>query len=777
MKLFYPLLLLVFTLGLVACSESTSQELPAYDQGINVIPLPLEISEGDGQFEFGKNSKILIADTKIEPIAQFFAEKLRRSTGYKLPIETASEAASKAIFFAIDTAAGFSPEGYELHATSKQIKLSASTEQGLFYAMQTLLQLLPAEVERQSKSELPWLVPAVHIKDQPQFAYRGFMLDVVRHFLPVAELKRHIDMMAMFKINRFHWHLTDDQGWRIEIKKHPLLTEKGSKRIEGDGTEYAAYYTQEEIKEVVAYAAERYITVIPEIEMPGHAMAALTAYPQLACFPRDFKPRIIWGIEDDVYCAGNDEVFALLEDVIAELVPLFPSEYYHIGGDECPKLRWEKCPKCQKRMRDNQLKNEHELQSYFIKRMEGVLANHGKRIIGWEEILEGGLAPTATVMSWKGTESGIASAKMKHQVVMSPASEGLYINFYQGDPALEPVAIGGNARLEKIYSYNPIAKELSADEAKYIIGVQCNLWAEYLYSSKLYEYHAYPSLLALAEVAWTPYEKKDFNDFCRRLENAAIRLEAHEIDYHIPQPEQPEGSSNFIAFVDTVSVAFTSSRPIKMLYTLDGSEPNAQSAIYSEPLQFDKSSTLKIRSQMLGGRMSPVRSISIEKQELSPALDLPSKLNPGLMTRTTYGLFQEVPDLSKATAWTLGKIASFKELRGESILHSLDEVRPKAVEATGYLLIPEDGVYDFASNNNEFWIDNVKLIDNAGEVKKYSRKNSSRALKAGYHRIKTIWIGNVQGGWPSYWSSGAVYIRPSRSGADFKPMAAEQLFH
>ena len=367
-------------------------------------------------------------------------------------------------------------------------------------------------------------------------------LDVGRHMFPIAYIKRYIDMIALHKMNKFHWHLTEDQGWRIEIKKYPKLTETGAFRKETlighggkkpftyDGKPYGGFYTQDEVKEIVAYAASRFITVIPEIEMPGHAMAALAAYPGLACTEGPFEVQTRWGVFDDVFCAGKEETFKFLEDVLSEVFELFPSGYVHIGGDECPKTRWEKCPLCQKRMKEEGLKDENELQSYFIQRIEKFVLSKGRKIIGWDEILEGGLAPEATVMSWRGTTGGVAAAKRKHEVIRAPYPF-VYLDYYQCEPEGEPLAIGGYLPLEKVYSYDLMPEELTAEEQKYILGIQGNLWSEYLSTPEQMEYMAYPRMFAIAETGWTPGRLKDFEDFLARLEVLKKRYDAIGINY------------------------------------------------------------------------------------------------------------------------------------------------------------------------------------------------------------------------------------------------------
>jgi len=385
-------------------------------------------------------------------------------------------------------------------------------------------------------------VPACLIKDDPQYAYRGMHLDVGRHMFPVASIKRYIDMIALHKMNTFHWHLTEDQGWRIEIRKYPRLAEIGGFRKETlvgsarnrpqvfDGTRYGGFYTRDEIRQVVEYAKSRFVSVIPEIEMPGHSLAALAAYPELSCTGGPFEVATRWGVFDDVYCAGKEETFKFLEDVLTEVIELFPGKYIHIGGDECPKSRWEKCPFCQKRIKDEGLKDENELQSYFIQRIEKFLLSKGRNIIGWDEILEGGLAPEATVMSWRGIQGGITAAREKHDVIMTPVNY-VYLNLYQSEPEGQPIAFEGYLPLERVYSYNPMPEELKPDEQKYILGLQGNLWTEYISTPEILEYMAYPRMFALAETGWTPDRKKDFEDFLARLEIMKKRYNATGINY------------------------------------------------------------------------------------------------------------------------------------------------------------------------------------------------------------------------------------------------------
>lgn len=767
---------------LASCSEGPTKQMP-YNQGINVIPVPVSLTQNEGVFKVGKNMAFQASTPEAKTVAEFFASKLNLATGYQVTV--GDKEVSNGISLIIDESLDVNNEGYTLDVTANGATVKAKTPQGLFYGMQTFMQLLPAEVESPVVvSGIAWTAPCVSVKDEPRFGYRGFMLDPCRHFIPVENVKKQIDVLSLFKINRMHWHLTDDQGWRIEIKKYPKLTEVGAKRIEGEGTEYGGFYTQEEIKEVVKYAADRFVTVIPELELPGHEMAAIAGYPELSCKGEQSTPRIIWGVEDIVMCAGKEETFKFLEDVIDEIAPLFPSEYFHIGGDECPKISWKQCPLCQKRIKEEGLKGdkqhsaEERLQSYFVQRMEKYLANkHGKKIIGWDEILEGGLAPSATVMSWRGEAGGIAAANMDHDVIMTPGSGGMYLDQYQGDSKIEPVTIGGYATIEKVYSYNPIPDTLVATgKAQHILGVQCNNWSEYMYNTDLMEYRMYPRALAVAEIGWSPLTRKDYKDFERRLDNALVRLDAHNINYYIPQPEQPNGSTNLVAFTDKASLAFKTTRPVKVVYTIDGTEPTAESTVYSAPIEFTESGVLKIRSVLPSGKMSKTRTITVEKQALAPAKEV-AKTTPGLEMQVTDGMFLESSKLADVKEWKKLVIKDLRQLTNQvPAPESMRGVKQYAAVATGYVNIPEDGVYYISSDNEEVWIDGKLLINNGGEVKRFSRHDTSVALAAGLHEIKVVFLGHIIGGWPSNWNDGSVKLR--KEGAEkFTRITPEMLVH
>lgn len=784
MKNLFLLFSVVVMCYLTSCGDgATNVPVKEYNQGINIIPKPQSLIRNEGSFRLDKNTCFYASTPEAKTIASFFASRIKQSTGY-LMAESDSEPAKNVISLLIDASLEVNDEGYTMDITPTAVLIKAKTPQGLFYGMQSFMQLLPAEIENPGiVTNISWSVPCVAIKDEPRFGYRGIMLDPCRHFMTVEEVKRNLDVLAMFKINRMHWHLTDDQGWRIEIKKYPKLIEVGAVRKEGEGYEYGGYYTQEQIKEVVQYAAERFITVIPEIEIPGHEMAAIAAYPELACREEQHKPRIIWGVEDIVLCAGKESTFEFFEDVFKEVIELFPSEYIHIGGDECPKTEWKTCPLCQKRIREEGLKAgdghtaEERLQSYFVQRVEKMLAKYGKKIIGWDEILEGGLAPTATVMSWRGEEGGIAAANMKHDVIMTPNSNGMYIDQYQGDYKIEPVTIGGYTLPKRIYDYDPVPETLAqSGNGHFVKGVQCNTWSEYMYTNNLREYRTYPRILALSEIAWTNVENKDYDDFERRINNAYVRLDGHGINYHIPQPEQPNGSCNFVAFTDKAVLEFTTTRPIKVAYTTDGTEPTPESAIYENPIEFTESGTLKIRSVLLSGKMSPVRTITVEKQALSAAKEIVTK-KPGLKMQVTDGNYLDVSPLASITDWRNSVIKDLREItRVVKTDESMRGVKQYAAIATGYVDIPEDGVYYFSSDLEEVWIDGKLLVNNKGEVKRFSRNDKSVALSKGLHELKAVFLGHIIGGWPSNWNNGSVSVRKSDA-EKFERIKPEQLFH
>ena len=515
---------------------------------VHIIPQPVSVKEGEGTFSLTPATKIVLYGSGLQKQAKFFNDYLQKFYGFKLNVVESGSAKGSSIVLNYDKMNNSIPGAYGLTVKDKQVYIGGDNAAGIFYGIQTLIQLLPVEP---SKS---LAIPQVSIVDSPRFAYRGMMLDVGRHFFPVSFVKQYIDFLAMHKINTFHWHLTEDQGWRIEIKKYPKLTQVGSCRngtvighhpgTGNDNTKDCGFYTQEQIKEVVKYASDRFITVIPEIEMPGHSSAAIAAYPKLSCFPDEAtepakgatwagpktgkQVQQAWGVYSDVYCP-SEYTFKFLQDVIDEVVQLFPSKYIHIGGDECPKDAWKRSEFCQKLIKEKGLKDEHGLQSYFIQRIEKYINSKGRAIIGWDEILEGGLAPNATVMSWRGEEGGIEAAKQKHKVIMTPSG---YVYFdhsqIKNDDSL---TIGGFLPLEKVYNYNPLPKELSEEQQKYILGAQANVWTEYMSNPSKVEYMIFPRMEALSEVLWSRQEDKNYPDFRKRLDTQLKRYDLWKVKY------------------------------------------------------------------------------------------------------------------------------------------------------------------------------------------------------------------------------------------------------
>lgn len=506
-----------------------------------LVPQPVEVLEQAGQFELRPGAAIR-CPPEILATGRVLAAYLRPATGFELPV-AAGPAAAGDIVLGLAAGGRGTAEGYELEVTPTTVRLTGDSGKGLFWGLQTLRQLLPPAIYRAAPMPGPWVLPAVRIKDQPRFRWRGMHLDCSRHFLPKEFVKKFIDLLALHKLNTLHWHLTDDQGWRLEIRRYPRLAEVAAWRDQTmlghhnnqprrfDNTRHGGFYTQEDVREIVAYAAQRHIVIVPEIEMPGHSQAVLAAYPELGCTGGPYQVRQVWAISEDVLCAGNEKVFAFIEDVLDEVLELFPGEFIHVGGDECLKPRWQACPRCQARIAAEGLKDEHELQSYFIRRVERFLNSRGRRLIGWDEILEGGLAPNASVMSWRGIEGGVKAAQAGHDVVFA-TNQFTYFDHYQSaDPWREPLAIGGCLPLAKAYSHEPVPATFTPEQAAHVLGAQGQLWTEYLADPKQVEYMAFPRLTALAEVAWTPAARKDYGDYLARLAAHLRRLDALDVNY------------------------------------------------------------------------------------------------------------------------------------------------------------------------------------------------------------------------------------------------------
>ena len=591
--------------------------------------------------------------------------------------------------------AGGTPESYSLRVGASGVTITAADSAGLFYGLQTLRQLVEAGAP----------VRGIAIDDAPRFGYRGMHLDVVRHFMPVAFVKRYIDLLSRHKLNRFHWHLTDDQGWRIPIDTRPLLTEVGGCRKEtvvarnfnpfiSDSTPHCGFYTKDEIRDVIAYAARRHVTIIPEIEMPGHAKAALSAYPNLACTPGPFEAWPRWGVSEDILCP-TEETFAFIDDVLTEVAALFPGPYIHIGGDEVPKKRWRESAFAQQLMRRENLANEEALQSWFIRRVERIVHAKGKRMIGWDEILEGGLAPDATVMSWRGTAGGLAAARENHDVVMTPSSH-LYFDHYQGDPQHEPLNIGGRTTLERVYSFEPVPDSLNADQARHILGAQANVWTEYLKTPALVEYMAYPRALALAEVVWSPRAARSWAGFIERLPQALRSLDRMSVNYRLPDVEGLAGDRLTLGNAVTIRLA----HPIPdvvIRYTTDGTMPTTSSPAYQAPFTIpvdERGVRVTARAFAPDGRATAPRAATFMRTTLLPPAASPATRSAG----ARYEYF-EVDARSVATLDTAAVVRTGVH---NALARRGDERAERfGIRVTGYLRIPQDGLYEFSLTSDD----------------------------------------------------------------------------
>ena len=734
----------------------------AAQNDLPLIPWPRHIERDTG--EFTRDGRIeLRADGVPAPLLEYAVEVFEDEVGVR-PMRPGI-GADKSIVLRLAPDGG-QAESYRLTVTAGSIHLAAGTEAGLFRGMQTLRQLLAIPGGR---------IPALRIEDAPRFPWRGAHLDVARHFFPVEFVKRYIDLLSRYKLNTFHWHLTDDQGWRIEIRKYPLLTEVGAWRKEtmvgknfdpyvGDGIRYGGFYTQDQIREVVAYAAARHITVVPEIEMPGHAQAAIAAYPQLACTPGPFEVWTMWGVDEDILCP-HEETFTFLESVLTEVMELFPGRWIHIGGDEAPKKRWKESPVARAVIRREGLKDEHELQSWFVQRIERFLSSKGRRLIGWDEILEGGLAPGATVMSWRGVDGGIAAAKAGHDVIMSPGSH-LYFDHAEGPAELEPLSIGGNTPLDRVYAFEPIPPQLQGPERDHVLGAQANMWSEYLRTPADVEFKLFPRLFALAEVAWSPAESRDWMSFTRRLPAAFAALDRLGVNYRVPHVEGLAGDRVFLA--DTAVVELTSllAGIGTIRYTTDGTAPTDSSPAYAAPLRIPLDSgatTLTARLFLADGRASPARSARLRRTTLRPAESLPTaRVVQGLERRYFARAF---PTARAVAARRAGAFAV-----ADSVARSgRERAETYGLDFSGYVRVPEDGIYEFmlvSDDGSVLTVGDAVVVDNDG-MHSETEKTGMIALARGLHSLA---VSYVQGG-----GGASLRVLVRREGKAWEPLAGRWL--
>ncbi|RPI03374.1 MAG: beta-N-acetylhexosaminidase, partial [Calditrichaeota bacterium] len=613
----------------------------SHSKTINIIPRPVSVQLLDGEFSLRQDVviKVVHQDSRLRLIAEKLKTRIEAASDFELAMngDDVDPDAKQIVLVLDERFRKLGDEGYQLVVHSDEVIISAAEPAGIFYGVQSLLQLLPPEIEESDAGSSRWQIPCVEIIDYPRFQWRGQLLDVSRHFHSLDHLKRNIDNLARLKMNKMHLHLTDDQGWRIEIKSLPKLTEIGAWRVDhndklwwerpfpnpGEKATCGGFYTQEEMKELIRYAQGLYVEIIPEIDLPGHARAFMAAYPEVSCDGAHYDVATGGDERNKDVCPAKDATYEYSEKILTEVAALFPSKYIHIGGDEARMQGWKNCPDCKKKMQDEGLANFHELQSYFMSRVEKIINQNGKTMIGWDEILQGGLAPNATVMSWRGEVGGIEAVKMGHDVIMTP-NTFCYLDLKQGDPELEPPELGyGQLLLPTVYSYNPIPHGFNDEQAGKILGVQANLWSESLVYEEQANYMLYPRLLAVSEVGWSPQELRNWPDFVRRMEVMLTRFDVLGIDYALSaynvwiSPHYGEKASGAVFKLETEAGT------VDIRYTLDGSEPTNTSTLYQKPFQLHKTSTIKARSFKDGKpycRMATTRTIDIHKAAGKPVL-------------------------------------------------------------------------------------------------------------------------------------------------------------
>ena len=706
------LLLLAGSLAAAPAVQNSPKVSPSEGVLMNVIPKPWKTEMRPGRFLLSAETSLVLDNhiAELAPLAASLAEDLNRAgrIDLRLPQGAPLPPPGSTIRLAIrEQGPDLGEEGYLLEVSPQEVRLEGKTAAGLFYGVQTIKQLLVLD------ADAVWSLPCLRIEDRPRFPWRGMLLDCGRHFMSTEFIKRTIDLLAVYKMNRFHWHLTEDQGWRLEVKKYPRLTEVGAWRVPDEGVRYGGYYTQEEIREVVAYAAARHITVVPEIEMPGHSAAALAAYPDLSCSGGPFDVQTLWGIHKDVFCAGNERTFVFLEDVLDEVLDLFPSPFIHVGGDEVPKDRWQACPRCQARIQAEGLKNEDELQSYFIRRIEKYLNDKGRRLIGWDEILEGGLAPQATVQSWRSFEGAIAAAKTGHDAIVSPVSHA-YFDFDLR-----------RLDLKQVYTFNPVPPALTAKEAEHILGGEANMWTENAPQESI-ESKVFPRLLAMAECLWSEPEGRNFEEFRGRLQTHYPRLEALGVNYGAETRSlvlsfslQP-GSNKLLAIM-------TPSEPgLVIRYTLDGSRPTPDSPAYSRPLNINQSCTVKAATFRDGHLYGEVEEREFRRHT---ALDRKITLASPYSPRYRAGGEQALADGSRGAANRYD--GAWQGFEGVDLVATLDLGRPMPIKrlACGFLQLVSIGV--FLPDLVEFSVSSDgKTFTPAGTIiPTFSRKNPEAMIR------------------------------------------------
>ncbi|WP_430816654.1 family 20 glycosylhydrolase [Carboxylicivirga sp. RSCT41] len=740
-----------FCIILLVAAFTFSCQQPEKESGhhLNIIPQPNELRLNEGYFEISSSTLLVYKglDKSVLNTVSYFQSFLNSTAGFNLELID-DQPSENYIIFKIDSGIVDNTEGYFLEVSSKKIEIIAASARGLFYAIQSIRQILPeGPGQTRLAADTKWIIPALSIKDYPRYSYRGLNLDVSRHFYPVEVIKKQLDLLALYKINVFHWHLTDDQGWRIEIKKYPQLTSIGSRRSKTlighaatipqkyDNEPYEGYYTQEQIKDIVNYANERHISIIPEIEMPGHALAALASYPELGCTGGPYEVATRWGSFDDVICAGKESSYVIIKDILSEVAQLFPGEYIHIGGDESSTLRWRNCNHCQKCMTDNMLATENELANYFIRRVQQIVEDLGKKMAGWDEVMTDKTLSNATIIVWQDDAEIKQAIHNNNKIVKSP-NNFLYFDHYQSEPQNHPLAIGGYTPLKDVYSYEPETGDLSHDEERSIIGLQANCWSEYMTDSDQLEFMLYPRLCAFSEICWTTTEQKDRSVFMQKLDQHLERLGTLGISYFYEVPK-PILNHKELNFVNTTALDFTNiSDKYETRYTTDGSEPDEASHLFTNKTAIKQSATVKaITINKATEEQSKTAIFNFNKLTFQKAEKYKGSTNKGLIFSLHHGRFKSVKEIQNISASQTGVVThSFIPdsvgLEGFGLIYS------------GYFKAMKKGIYEFALNSDDgsaLYINNEMVVNNDGiHGKKIER--GAIALNKGVYKIKVLYF-------------------------------------
>lgn len=740
----YSSLFVISLLIFIGCRHIHDQELPS----ISIIPEPKEVAFDEGQFEITAETQLIYKglDKGALQTIESFMKLVNQAAGFELTINDQTPI-NNYILFQIQTLEQPSPEAYEIRIEPTHVQINATTSKGLFYALQSLRQLLPIAIEEQIQiKEAKWSVPCLTIKDYPQFDYRGLNIDLARHYFPVEFIKKQLDMLALYKLNALHMHLTDDQGWRLEIKNYPKLTSIGSTRsktlighganppFQYDDRPYSGFYTQEEIKDIIAYAQQRHITIVPEIELPGHSLAALASYPQLGCTGGPYEVATRWGVFEDVVCPGKDSSYEIIENILAEVAELFPGEYIHIGGDECSKVRWRHCPHCQNRMKSYGLANENELENYFIQRVQGIVNKLGKKMAGWNEIMKDSTLSDATIILWQDDASYQHAVQNNNKIIKS-SNNYLYFDHYQAAPQDHPLAIGGYTPLKDVYHYQVFADNLEEEAHQSILGLQANCWTEYMPDEDKLEFMLYPRLLAFSEVAWGNEQQKDWPEFNRKLDCHLERLEKLDVNFFYEVPK-PVANSESLNFIQPTTLSFkTISDKYSIRYTTDGSEPNLSSRLYTQPIPVNSSGTIKaITINEETGKHSKTEIFNLNQLEYQKATS-PKDLQQGLNCKVYKGRFKTVKEIKNTNIDREGPVLN---------TYIPDTIYRESfgLILSGYFKSEEKGIYEFELNSDDgsaLYIGTSLVVNNDG-IHGSKAEKGAIALREGMYPITLFYF-------------------------------------